>query len=73
MGTTVTTRQQELAERLLQVNQAKFLDQIEELLVRAEMQARADEALEDIANGSVISLEEFLKGNQEWLKARGIK
>jgi hypothetical protein len=73
MGTIVTTRQQELAERLLQMNQAKVLDQIEELLVRAEMQVRADEALAQYERGEGITMEEFNTNAKQWVQARSTK
>jgi len=57
----------------MRIDQAKFLDQVEELLLSLEMQARHDESMEAIKNGDVVTLEEFHKGNLEWLKAKAMK
>jgi len=72
MSTAIITRKQELAERLLQVEKIQILDEINEILIKAEMQARVEESERDIEAGNVMTLEEFHRRNREWLKARGI-
>jgi predicted transcriptional regulator len=72
MSPAIATRKQELADRLMRINQAEFLNQVEELILRAEMQARVDESLDDIENGCVLTLEQFKKGTEEWMRANGI-
>lgn len=67
---SIATKKLELIDRLMKVDERKTLDKVEELLVQAEMQARTDESMQDITNGNVVSLEEFTKGNKEWLKTR---
>lgn len=37
-------------------------------MVEAEMKARADESMEDIANDNVMSVNGFRKENKEWGK-----
>lgn len=57
-----------LIERLMRVTRQETLAQVEELLVRAEMEARAVESLEAIDNNDVVSLADFTKNNKVWLE-----
>ena len=59
-----------LIERLMRVGNQAVLEQLEELLIRAEMEARADESLKAIGKGNLVNLEEFTKSNQSWIKKR---
>jgi hypothetical protein len=52
----------------MKVEQPIILNELEEVLQRAEMEARAIESIKDAEKGNVISLDEFAKSNQAWLK-----
>lgn len=62
-----------IIQRVMKIDSKSSLERIEELLIREEMQRRADESIAAIEKGEVVSLEEFAKSNQEWLKQRNIK
>ncbi|WP_026953123.1 hypothetical protein [Algoriphagus mannitolivorans] len=62
-----------IIQRVMKIDSKSSLERIEELLIREEMQRRADESIAAIEKGEVFSLEEFAKSNQEWLKQRNIK
>ena len=62
-----------LIERLMRVRKQETLALVEDILVRAEMEARASESEEAIEKGDVVSLDEFTKKNQAWLKKRASK
>ena len=44
------------------------IEKLDDLFVQAEMEARTQESLEAIRNGEVLTLDEFFKSNEEWLK-----
>tara|TARA_R110002072_G_scaffold109187_2_gene236439 strand:+ start:318 stop:533 length:216 start_codon:yes stop_codon:yes gene_type:complete len=67
---SIATKKLELIDKLMRIGEEKTLVRVEELLVQAEMESRVDESMKDIANGDVVSIEEFTKGNIAWLRAR---
>lgn len=70
MGTVTTTRKQELADRIMRIEQGKFLDQVEDLLLTLEMQARVDQSMAEIERGEGISLEKHRTNAEAWIKAQ---
>jgi len=62
-----------LIERLMRVRNQEILEQLEELLIRAEMELRAEDSLRAIENNNVISLDDFTQSNQDWLKKKATK
>lgn len=66
------SRRQQLADRVMQVERESTLREVEELLIRAEMQARHEESMEAIRNGDVMTAKEFRQSNSEWLRENGI-
>lgn len=68
----IATKKQNLIDRLMKVGAEKTLDSVDAVLVQAEMVARAEESMEAIRKGNVISLEQFSKNTKEWLKARRV-
>jgi len=62
-----------LIERLMRVGNQETLEQVEELLVRVEMESRAKESLRAIEENDVVSLEDFGKKNQSWLQKKSTK
>lgn len=73
MSPAIATRKQELADRIMRIEHGKVLDQVEELLLKLEMQARHDESVDAINRGEVVPLEEFHRGNLEWLAKESTK
>lgn len=67
---SITTKKLELIDRLMKVGETKTLERVEELLLQVEMQGRADESMNAIREGNVISLEQFAQDTKQWLKAR---
>jgi hypothetical protein len=70
MSISAIQRKKRIAERIMQIDQVKALDELEELLVGIEMRARVEASMHDIDNGNVMTLEEFHRSNREWLKAK---
>jgi len=70
MSIVTTTRKQELAQRIMQIEQATFLDKVEELLLTLEMQARADQSMAEMERGEGIRLEKHRTNAEEWIKAQ---
>lgn len=66
----LSDRKLSLITRLMQVRKHEILEQLEDLLIRAEMEARADESLNAIAKNDVVALDDFSKSNQSWIKKR---
>ncbi len=62
-----------LIERLMRVRKQEILEQLEDLLIRAEMESRADESLKAIEKNDVVALDDFTKNNQSWIKKKAIK
>lgn len=62
-----------IIQRVMKIESKSTLEKIEGLLIQEEMQRRADESIAAIERGDVVSLDEFAKSNQEWLKQRSIK
>lgn len=62
-----------LIERLIRIERHETLTEIEELLIRAEMQFRAKESLQAIEDNYVMDLDTYAKKNTEWLKNRASK
>lgn len=62
-----------LIERLMRVRKQEILEQLEDLLIRAEMESRADESLKAIEKNDVVALDDFTKTNQSWIKKKAIK
>lgn len=63
----VQLKQYELIERLMKIKKLAALKQLDEILVRLEMESRAIESEEAIEEDSVMSLEEFSRKSNEWL------
>jgi hypothetical protein len=61
-----------LIERLVRVKKDSTLQQVEEILIQAEMESRARESIKAIENDEVVSLDKFAKNNQSWLKKKTI-
>ena len=63
----IQLKQYELIHRLMKIKRPGALKQLDETLIRLEMEARAIESEEAIEEGKVMSLEEFSRKSNEWL------
>jgi hypothetical protein len=70
---TVEKRKLELINRVMKIEKSSMLERLEELFIQAEMEARTEESLESIRKGEVLTLNEFKKSNEEWLKKSATK
>ena len=59
---TIEKRKLELKKGTIEIEKS------DDFLVQAEMEARSEESLEAIRNGEVLTLDEFFKSNEEWVK-----
>lgn len=62
-----------LIERLMKEHSVSTLQRMNQLITQAEMEASAKESLEDIKSGEVLTLDDFKKENQKWIKKNHIK
>jgi len=63
----IQLKQYELINRLMKIRRPRALKQLDETLIRLEMESRAIESEEAIEKGKVMSLEEFSRKSDEWL------
>ena len=64
---TIQLKQYELINRMMRIKQIGALNQLEDILVRLEMDSRAIESEKAIEEDDVMSLEEFSRKSNEWL------
>ena len=57
-----------LIDRLMKVQEVSTLQRMEKLIIQAELESRAEESLQAVEKGQVLSLDEFRKENRQWLK-----
>ncbi len=57
-----------LIDRLMKVHEVSTLQRMEDLIIQAEMESRAQKSLKAIENGDVIAIDQFRKANKQWLK-----
>jgi hypothetical protein len=62
-----------LIERIMKVGRQNTLQKVEEILIRSEMEARAEESVKAIEQNEVITFDQFTKNNQSWLKKQAAK
>jgi hypothetical protein len=65
---TIEKKRPEVKNGAVKIEKSSSLEKLEDPLIQAEMEARTKESLEAIRNGEVLTLDEFLKSNEEWLK-----
>ena len=65
---TTEKRKPELIKGAVKIEKSSSLEKLEDPFIQAEMEARTKESLEAIRNGEVLTLDEFIKSNKEWLK-----
>lgn len=59
---TIEKRKLELKKGTIEI------EKLDDFLLQAEMEARSEESLHAIRNGEVLTLDEFFKSNEEWVK-----
>lgn len=57
----------------MKVQKASTLERIEQLIIQAELESRAEESLTAIDKQEVVSLDEFRQENLQWAKKRFTK
>jgi hypothetical protein len=62
-----------LIERIMKVGRQNTLQKVEEILIRSEMEARAEESVKAIEQHEVITFDQFTENNQSWLKKQATK
>jgi hypothetical protein len=62
-----------IIERLIKVQNKATLQELDNLITKAEIEANAEESLESLNNGDVVSLEEFKLENRKWVKKNYMK
>ncbi len=65
---TIEKKRAEVKKGVAKIEKSSSLEIVENPFIQAEMEARTKESLEAIRNGEVLTLDEFLKSNEEWLK-----
>jgi hypothetical protein len=65
---TIEKKRPEVKKGAAKIEKSSSLEILEDPFIQAEMEARTKESLEAIRNGEVLTLDEFLKSNEEWLK-----
>lgn len=65
---TIEKKRPEVKKGAAKIEKSSSLEILEDPFIQAEMEARTKESLQAIRNGEVLTLDEFLKSNEEWLK-----
>ena len=65
---TIEKKRPEVKKGVAKIEKSSSLEILENPFIQAEMEARTNESLQAIRNGEVLTLDEFLKSNEEWLK-----
>ena len=52
----------------MKVHEVSTLQRMEDLIIQAEMESRAEKSLKAIENGDIIAIDQFRKANKQWLK-----
>jgi hypothetical protein len=65
---TIEKKRPEVKKGAAKIEKSSSLEILEDPFIQAEMEARTKESLEAIRIGEVLTLDEFLKSNEEWLK-----
>ena len=70
---SIATRKLSLIERLMRIRKKGILDELEDILIRAEMESRTSESLKAISTYDTKSLNQVAQENQAWIKKRSTK
>jgi hypothetical protein len=67
---TIEKKRAEVKKGVAKIEKSSSLEILEDPFIQAEMEARTKESLQAIRNGEVLTLDEFLKSNEEWLSSK---
>ena len=70
---TIEKKRAEVKKGVAKIEKSSSVEILENPFIQAEMEARTKESLQAIRNGEVLTLDEFLKSNEEWLKKTVMK
>jgi hypothetical protein len=62
-----------LINRLMKVHEVSTLQRMEDLIIQAEMESRAEKSLKAIEKGDIVEIDQFRKENKQWLKQNSTK
>jgi hypothetical protein len=65
---TIEKKRAEVKKGAAKIEKSSSVEILENPFIQAEMEARTNESLQAIRNGEVLTLDEFFKSNEEWLK-----
>jgi len=65
---TIEKKRAKVKKGVAKIEKSSSLEILEDPFIQAEIEARTKESLQAIRNGEVLTLDEFLKSNEEWLK-----
>ena len=63
----------ELIDRLMKIRETSTLEKVEKLITQVEMETRAEESLKAIDKDDVLSIDDFKRENEQWLKKMSTK
>jgi hypothetical protein len=66
-GMDIAQQKLSLIERIMKVGRQNTLQKVEDILIRSEMEARAEESVKAIEQNEVITLDQFTENTQSWL------
>tara|TARA_R110002050_G_scaffold200492_1_gene335369 strand:+ start:28563 stop:28811 length:249 start_codon:yes stop_codon:yes gene_type:complete len=68
----IEAKKLDIIARLMKVRKEDVLKKYEQLLIEAQLFTRTEESMQAIENGQTVTLENFSKGNKEWMESKNI-
>ena len=69
----IEAKKLDIIERLMKVREEDVLKKYEQLLIEAQLFTRTEESMLAIENNQTVTLENFSKGNKEWMESKSIR
>ncbi len=69
----IEAKKLDIIERLMKVREEDVLKKYEQLLIEAQLFTRTEESMQAIENNQTVTLENFSKGNKEWMESKSIR
>lgn len=66
----IEAKKLDIIERLMKVREEDVLKKYEQLLIEAQLFTRTEESMQAIENNQTVTLENFSKGNKEWMESK---
>jgi hypothetical protein len=73
MNNATPQRRQQLADRIMLIDDAHLLDEVDRLLASVETKARIDRAMAEVERGEGIDISEHRAKAEAWLRANGTR